>query len=212
MTYSAQSLEHTLLATSAYTDLVLGKGGPATARRFLTHLATALGAEHAAVARVTGSRNRGVQTLVHTLSIDQDAARATALAAPRIGVALRCRSITSAHDDGKVIVLATRPVDAPPFGQSELALLQMVLASCEPALIVAPPPAPTDEDALTDKQQRIVNLVVAGAEARSIAEETGTSLQNVKNQIRRIYEKLGVSNRTELSNWYHGRSSPVHPA
>jgi len=54
-------------------------------------------------------------------------------------------------------------------------------------------------DRLSDKELRIIALVVRGFKNREIAAETETTEQVVKNAIRSIFDKIGVSDRLELA-------------
>jgi DNA-binding CsgD family transcriptional regulator len=51
---------------------------------------------------------------------------------------------------------------------------------------------------LTRRQEQIVNMVIEGLPKPEIAEKLDLSAHTVKNHLYRIYEKLGISNRTEL--------------
>jgi DNA-binding NarL/FixJ family response regulator len=53
--------------------------------------------------------------------------------------------------------------------------------------------------ALTEKETRIVSLVTQGLKNKEIAEQIGTTEQVVKNYLRKVYDKLGVSDRLELA-------------
>jgi DNA-binding NarL/FixJ family response regulator len=52
---------------------------------------------------------------------------------------------------------------------------------------------------LSDKERRIVSGVTQGLRNKDIAQEVGTTEQVVKNYLRKIYDKLGVSDRLELA-------------
>ena len=52
---------------------------------------------------------------------------------------------------------------------------------------------------LSAKELRIVAAIVRGYKNREIAELIGTSEQTVKNALRGIYDKIGVSDRLELA-------------
>ena len=52
---------------------------------------------------------------------------------------------------------------------------------------------------LTSRQQQIVDAVLEGASNRIIAQRLGLCEQTVKNQLTRIYRKLGVAGRIQLS-------------
>jgi two-component system nitrate/nitrite response regulator NarP len=53
--------------------------------------------------------------------------------------------------------------------------------------------------ALTPRERAVAGLVAQGKRNREIAEELGISEGTVKIHLHRIYEKLGVGNRTELA-------------
>ncbi len=53
--------------------------------------------------------------------------------------------------------------------------------------------------ALTPRERAVAALVAHGKRNREIAEELGISEGTVKIHLHRIYEKLGVGNRTELA-------------
>lgn len=52
---------------------------------------------------------------------------------------------------------------------------------------------------LTDKELLIVSYVTQGMKNKDIAHEIGTTEQVVKNYLRKVYDKLGVSDRLELA-------------
>jgi DNA-binding CsgD family transcriptional regulator len=54
-------------------------------------------------------------------------------------------------------------------------------------------------DRLTDRELRIVAAVVQGYKNRDIAMQLYTSEQMVKNCLRNIFDKIGVSDRLELA-------------
>lgn len=55
------------------------------------------------------------------------------------------------------------------------------------------------KDRLTPKEMQIVALIVQGCKNRDIAERLGTKEQVIKNYLRSIYDKTGVSDRLELA-------------
>jgi len=59
--------------------------------------------------------------------------------------------------------------------------------------------APRPKNRLTDKEMLIVSCVAQGMKNKDIAHEIGTTEQVVKNYLRRVYDKLGVSDRLELA-------------
>jgi len=54
-------------------------------------------------------------------------------------------------------------------------------------------------DRLTPKELKIVALIVQGYKNKEIAQQLGTTEQVVKNYLRNIYDKVGVSDRLELA-------------
>jgi DNA-binding NarL/FixJ family response regulator len=67
-------------------------------------------------------------------------------------------------------------------------------------------PAPfshrSDSPYLRPLEWEIIRLVASGCKNRDIAEDLGLSKGVVANYLRRIYDKLGFSNRVELAMWY----------
>jgi two-component system nitrate/nitrite response regulator NarP len=53
--------------------------------------------------------------------------------------------------------------------------------------------------AITARERAIVGLAAQGVRNREIADQLGITEGTVKVYLHRIYEKLGVSNRTELA-------------
>jgi DNA-binding NarL/FixJ family response regulator len=54
-------------------------------------------------------------------------------------------------------------------------------------------------DRLTPKEMQIVALIVQGRKNKDIANQLGTKEQVIKNYLRSIYDKIGVSDRLELA-------------
>lgn len=70
------------------------------------------------------------------------------------------------------------------------------------ALSAVPPPDVVGErvlDRLTPKELQIVALIVQGCKNKDIANQLGTKEQVIKNYLRSIYDKSGVSDRLELA-------------
>ena len=63
------------------------------------------------------------------------------------------------------------------------------------ALLTSPRP----KNRLSDKELLIVSGVAQGMRNKEIAQEVGTTEQVIKNYLRKIYDKLGVSDRLELA-------------
>jgi RNA polymerase sigma factor (sigma-70 family) len=58
---------------------------------------------------------------------------------------------------------------------------------------------PTKE--LTPRERQILALVAEGKRNREIAQTLGISEATVENHLHRIFQKLGVSNRTEAARY-----------
>jgi DNA-binding CsgD family transcriptional regulator len=58
------------------------------------------------------------------------------------------------------------------------------------------------EDALTRTEDRVCALVAGGRSNREIAAELFVSVSTVEAHLTRVYRKLGLRRRTELSTWY----------
>ncbi len=95
-------------------------------------------------------------------------------------------------------------------GVTTIALLETLrrVASGEPADPTAFAPAPPDEidsvgervlERLTPKELQIVSLVVEGLRNKEIADKLSCKEQVVKNYMRTIFDKTGVSDRLELA-------------
>ena len=54
-------------------------------------------------------------------------------------------------------------------------------------------------DRLTPKEMKIVALIVQGCKNKEIAQRLGTTEQVIKNYLRSVYDKTGVSDRLELA-------------
>lgn len=59
--------------------------------------------------------------------------------------------------------------------------------------------SPRAKSRLSDKELLIVSCVAQGMRNKEIASEVGTTEQVVKNYLRKVYDKLGVSDRLELA-------------
>ena len=64
---------------------------------------------------------------------------------------------------------------------------------------------------LTPREKAIARLVAVGLRNREIADELGLSEGTVKVCLHRIYEKLDISNRTELAMLAHSPSDDLGP-
>jgi DNA-binding NarL/FixJ family response regulator len=59
--------------------------------------------------------------------------------------------------------------------------------------------APRQKPRLSPKELNIISFVTQGLRNKEIATEVGTTEQVIKNYLRKIYDKLGVSDRLELA-------------
>jgi DNA-binding NarL/FixJ family response regulator len=58
---------------------------------------------------------------------------------------------------------------------------------------------------LSNRQQKVIELVAQGLKNSEVAEVIGTTEFVVKNYLRSIFDKLGFWNRVELALWYEAR-------
>ncbi|MFM2090720.1 MAG: hypothetical protein RLZZ127_1209 [Planctomycetota bacterium] len=119
--------------------------------------------------------------------------------ARRLGSAAARVVVTSFADKERAIAALNLGADhliEKPFGVETLHGILAGLAAGRPA----PGPAvPEDRLAalpLDDQERRIVAALLRGVGNRRIAEELGIAEQTVKNQLTRIYGRLGVEGRT----------------
>jgi DNA-binding CsgD family transcriptional regulator len=61
------------------------------------------------------------------------------------------------------------------------------------------------------RQLRVIELVAQGLKNKEIAKELGIGQQVVRNNLGKIYDKIGVSNRVELALWYWTRRQEGKP-
>jgi DNA-binding NarL/FixJ family response regulator len=59
--------------------------------------------------------------------------------------------------------------------------------------------SPRPKNRLSDKELLIVSFVSQGMRNKEIAQQVGTTEQVIKNYLRKVYDKLGVSDRLELA-------------
>ena len=92
---------------------------------------------------------------------------------------------------GTELVTAVRRVAA---GESYLPESPLTKAASENDMVGA-----RVRDRLTPKELRIVALIVQGYKNKEIASQLGTTEQVIKNYLRNVYDKIGVSDRLELA-------------
>lgn len=59
-----------------------------------------------------------------------------------------------------------------------------------------PPPKP--DNALTPREQQVLDLLIAGKLYKEIGVELGVSIDTVRSHVRKVYEKLHIHSRTEI--------------
>ena len=59
--------------------------------------------------------------------------------------------------------------------------------------------------ALTKREEQVLELLARGDAAKEIAKATGLTLGTVRVHLHAIYQKLGVENRVQAVNFFHGR-------
>ncbi|MGA8213719.1 MAG: response regulator transcription factor [Candidatus Sulfotelmatobacter sp.] len=61
---------------------------------------------------------------------------------------------------------------------------------------------------LTKREEEVARLVAAGLSNREVSEKLGLSQHTVKNYLSRVFEELGISNRTELFLYILSQTKP----
>lgn len=130
------------------------------------------------------AKGDGRPVLLLTAELD-DTALVGAVRAKVDGIVFKENAATSLHQAIDAVRAGGRFID--------IALMDraFMLAS------EAPPADPLDQ--LSDRDRRIVEGAAAGLRNKDIAESLGISEGSVKVYLHRIFDKLGVSNRTELA-------------
>jgi len=70
--------------------------------------------------------------------------------------------------------------------------------------------APTRPSELSEREWEVLELVAKGLTNRQITEALSVSANTVKFHLQNIFQKLGVSNRTEAAGYYY-RVRGIHP-
>jgi DNA-binding NarL/FixJ family response regulator len=60
---------------------------------------------------------------------------------------------------------------------------------------------------LTPRESQVLSLVSTGSQNKEVARILSISECTVERHLTQIYQKIGVSNRTEASIWYIGKST-----
>ncbi|MCU1426270.1 MAG: response regulator transcription factor [Actinomycetia bacterium] len=71
---------------------------------------------------------------------------------------------------------------------------------------------PGKDDGLTERESQVLVLVAEGLSNREIAAALYLSLETVKGYLREIFNKLGLRNRVEATNYVHRSGAFVHRA
>jgi DNA-binding NarL/FixJ family response regulator len=71
------------------------------------------------------------------------------------------------------------------------------------------PTSPQTQPRLSTKELNVIAYVTQGMRNKEIASQLGTSEQVIKNYLRKIYDKLGVSDRLELALYWLNRQVPT---
>ena len=87
------------------------------------------------------------------------------------------------------------------FGARELAYYRSLAPLLGLAHAVFDAPAKPRTDALSAHEREIASLVARGLRNREIAALMGSSPNTIRNQLHRIFAKVGVVGRTELATW-----------
>lgn len=77
--------------------------------------------------------------------------------------------------------------------------------------VLSVPLEPQLPDTLSSSEREVILLALRGASNAEIAEERGTALQTVANQMRSAFQKLGVNSRGELAARLYGAPPGLDP-
>jgi DNA-binding CsgD family transcriptional regulator len=134
-------------------------------------------------------------------------ARATADGAELMAVSsafARRGLLLYAADAAAMAALRLRTTKSP-LAPEASAHLGDLLGRCDtlhtPALRAARPP-------LTEREREVARLAAAGVASKQIAEQLFLSARTVENHLQRVYRKLGITNRSELSHALQARAEP----
>lgn len=61
---------------------------------------------------------------------------------------------------------------------------------------------PVETREFTPSQRQLARMMAIGMSAREMAKELGRTYYGVKQQIRKVNDKSGMSNRVEFAMWY----------
>ena len=116
-----------------------------------------------------------------------------------------CLTCASSFRGCPTSILGFVRCDRSPFGPVDRAIAHqirkhvgLIELALKPAL--SPPAATSSVDDLSPREGQVARLIASGLHNKEVAQLLGTSLSTVHNQTLRIYNKLGVSNRTQLAS------------
>lgn len=91
-----------------------------------------------------------------------------------------------------------------PTENDEIAVERMTIDGVE-VYVLSMPGEPELPDGLSATEREVVQLALQGASNAEIAEQRGTALQTVANQLRSAFQKMGVNSRGELAAALYGK-------
>ena len=217
-TYDATAVDRLLRACVAYHAATATFGsGPVARSRFLAAAAEAVGAEHAAVVRLSGYRSRRARSVIATVAADPE--RMVSLATSAVQVAAAGpdgpgAALTVQCDAGRVVFVVTRPPDREGFGPADATLLRLLLSACDPTPLVNDD-SPCFSRSLPERIQQVLDQLLAGRSEQEAAAAIGISRHTVHGHVKALYRRHGVNSRAELlSRWVGGtplRLNAVRP-
>ena len=83
-----------------------------------------------------------------------------------------------------------------------------LLAQCEGARTPALEVSPATQDALTRRERETAALAARGASNGEIAEQLSLSVRTVESHLYAVFSKLGISERSQLSEAMESRAAP----
>jgi DNA-binding NarL/FixJ family response regulator len=107
--------------------------------------------------------------------------------------------ITKDEDPAKIPVAVRAVVDGEAIVNREL--LEMALRELSETAKAHPGGPVHDVPALTPQQKRVLTLIAEGLDNDTIAQTLSVSKNTVKTHVREIFQKLGVTDRTQAAVW-----------
>ena len=91
------------------------------------------------------------------------------------------------------------------FVHCDLQHVESAAIPAEPVAAPAQPPARSAE--LTERELQVLALVAEGKQNKIVAHQLELSEHTVKLHLHHVLNKLGLTNRTEASAWYHAQTA-----